>query len=74
PTPWNQLEAGVLFAIGVPLLVLREEGIAGGIFDRGVTDLFIHKMPTARLARAQRRELREILRKWAADVHSSYYS
>src|SRR5437588_11123037 len=27
PTPWNQLEAGILFSLGLPLLVFRETGI-----------------------------------------------
>src|SRR5579864_153630 len=29
PTPWNQLEAGVLFALSKPLPVFREDGIEG---------------------------------------------
>ena len=29
PTPWNHLEAGILFSLGLPLLVFREEGISG---------------------------------------------
>jgi hypothetical protein len=45
PTPWNQLESGILFALSKPLLVFREEGIEGGIFDNGVSDLFIQQMP-----------------------------
>jgi hypothetical protein len=35
PTPWNQLEAGILFALGLPQLVFKEPGITGGIFDHG---------------------------------------
>jgi len=46
PTPWNHLEAGILFSLRLPVLVFRENGISGGIFDEGVTDVFIHKMPT----------------------------
>ena len=29
PTPWNQLEAGILFGLGLPLLIFRESGISG---------------------------------------------
>ena len=29
PTPWNQLEAGILFGLQLPLLVFREEPVAG---------------------------------------------
>src|SRR5437588_13096591 len=30
PTAWNQLETGILFSLGLPLLVFRESGISGG--------------------------------------------
>ena len=45
PSAWNHLEAGILFSLNRPLLVFKEPAIAGGIFDEGVTDVFIHKMP-----------------------------
>lgn len=41
PTSWNHLESGILFGLGLPLLVFKEDGITGGIFDNGVTDVFI---------------------------------
>ena len=73
PTPWNQLEAGILFALGLPLIVFREHGVQGGVFDNGVTDLFIHEIPIGKTSPAGRKALREILRKWAARVQSHYY-
>ena len=48
PTPWNQLEAGILYTIGVPLLILRERSISGGIFDQGVSHWFTHTLPRRR--------------------------
>jgi hypothetical protein len=45
PTPWNQLETGVLFGLGLPLLVLKQGGITGGIFDEGASDVFVQPMP-----------------------------
>ena len=30
PTPWNQLEAGILFGLRLPLLIFREASISGG--------------------------------------------
>ncbi len=38
PSPWNQLEAGVAVGLGLPLLVLAEPGVAGGVFDLGPAD------------------------------------
>lgn len=70
PSMWNQLEAGVLYGLGLPLLVFREEKIEGGIFDIGVTDVFVHKMPTAKTSSD---ELREIFLKWQARVREHYY-
>lgn len=73
PTPWNQLEAGILFGMGLPLLVFREEGITGGIFDLGVTDLFIHKMPDPKMADNERKALTSVFLKWQARVREVYY-
>lgn len=44
-TPWNQLETGILFGLGLPLFVLKEGGITGGIFDEGASDVLVHSMP-----------------------------
>lgn len=73
PTPWNHLEAGILFALNKPLLVFREPAISGGIFDNGVTDLFIHTMPHEGMTRSERKAFREIVRKYATEVHGNYY-
>ncbi len=71
PSAWNHLEAGILFSLGKPLLVFREDGITGGIFDPGVTDVFIHKMPTGK---GDKSELREVFLKWRDKVGGIYYT
>jgi hypothetical protein len=71
PSAWNNLEAGILFSLGRPLLVFREEGIAGGVFDPGVTDVFVHRMPNVK---GDKSELREIFLKWRDKVGSIYYA
>jgi hypothetical protein len=73
PTPWNQIEAGILFSLGLPLLVFREEGISGGVFDRGVTDVFIHKMPLAPIQMEEKKALTMVFLKWQASVREHYY-
>ena len=73
PTPWNQLEAGILFAIDVPLLVFREPGISGGVFDNGVTDLFVHPMPKPDAEYQEKKALRAVFQKWTAQVRVHYY-
>ena len=32
-TPWNQVEAGMAAALGLPVLVVREPGVVGGVFE-----------------------------------------
>jgi hypothetical protein len=73
PTPWNQLEAGILFAMHLPILIFCESSIEGGIFDRGVTDVYVHKMPESNLSEEKKGELKQVFLKWSAQVRSVYY-
>ena len=73
PTPWNHLEAGILFGLGLPLLVFRESSIEGGIFDPGVTDVFIHRMPSAPPSASERAGIAAVFLKWQGKVREIYY-
>lgn len=73
PSPWNQLEAGILFALGLPLLVFKESNISGGVFDNGVTDVFIHPMPPADITPEDKKALHAVFLKWQAAVRTYYY-
>lgn len=74
PTPWNNLEAGILFALNLPLLIFRENNISGGVFDTGVTDVFIHKMPSPTINTKGRNSVKEVFLKWYAKISLHYYS
>lgn len=43
PTPWNHIEAGMAFMLDLPMLIIKEEGVEGGVFDVGNSDRFIHQ-------------------------------
>ncbi len=73
PTPWNHLEAGILFGLGLPLLIFREPQITGGVFDIGVTDVFIHKMPSPEISATELDNLKEVVLKWYAKTSAHYY-
>lgn len=73
PSPWNHLEAGILFGLQIPLLIFREEPIRGGVFDEGVTDVFIHSMPRGDIREENLEAFREVLLKWSARVREHYY-
>jgi hypothetical protein len=70
PTPWNQLEAGILFGLRLPILIFKEESISGGIFDPGVTDVFIHPMPHDG---TDGRALNAVFLKWQGNVQHKYH-
>lgn len=73
PTAWNHLEAGILYGLDIPLLVFREDGVEGGVFDSGVTDVFVHRMPEPPLSKSTRSGLDGVFMKWQADVRGHYY-
>lgn len=72
PTPWNHLEAGILFGLKLPLLIFKETSISGGVFDVGVTDVFVHTMPPPRPTAGQKEALKEVFLKWHARVQEHY--
>ena len=73
PSSWNHLEAGILFGLKLPLLVFKEKGIEGGVFDNGVTDAFVHAMPPARMTANERDALTAVFLKWQGKVREHYY-
>jgi hypothetical protein len=74
PTPWNHLEAGILFGLNLPLLIFREESISGGVFDAGVTDVYVHNMPPAVLSKDDKDSLKEVLLKWYGRVSARHFA
>lgn len=72
PTPWNHLEAGILYGLKLPLLIFKEEGVEGGVFDYGITDVFVHTMPPSRPGDLKKEELKHVFLKWHALVSQKY--
>jgi hypothetical protein len=52
PTPWNHLEAGLAFALDLPLLVLLGAHGKRGIFDEAISENAISYLPLDELASA----------------------
>jgi hypothetical protein len=72
-TPWNQLEAGILFSAGLPMMIFREPDISGGVFDPGTSDAFIHTMPSATTTQEGLDDLDSVFQSWVARVRRHYY-
>ena len=73
PTPWNHLEAGMLFSAGLPMMIFRELDIAGGVFDVGTSEVFIHQMPTSTMPAQAHDDLDSVFQNWVARVRRHYY-
>jgi hypothetical protein len=73
PTPWNQLEAGILFSAGLPMMIFREPDIRGGIFDIGSSEVYIHQIPTSKMKRETLDDLDSVFQIWVAKVRAHYY-
>ena len=71
PTPWNHIEAGILFGLKLPLLIFKEEGISGGVFDNGISDAFVHTFPS-KLDDKKKGEIKQVIQKWFAEVSVLY--
>ena len=69
PTPWNHLEAGILYSLGLPLLIIKEDGITGGVFDKGSSGFFVHSFE---LLDAEA-NTRQVFTKWVSKVNENYY-
>lgn len=67
PTPWNQIEAGILFGLRLPLLIFKEKEISGGVFDFGISDVFVHSFPD-KMSAKKRDEIKQVIQKWYAEV------
>jgi hypothetical protein len=73
PTPWNHLEAGILFSAGLPMMIFREPGISGGVFDVGTSEVYIHQMPTEAMSAEALDDLDSVFQNWVARVRQHYY-
>jgi hypothetical protein len=73
PTPWNHLEAGILYSRKLPILIFHEPTIRGGIFDVGIIPEFTHKMPTPNMSRSAKDELDTLFLRWASEVKNHYH-
>ncbi len=74
PTPWNQLEAGILSALRKPLLVFAEKGVTGGVFDRGALRGYVQEFDPARMEARDWERIRERIRHWTATVRTAFRS
>ena len=44
PTPWAQMEAGMAIMSGIPLLIVHQTGVEGGVFGLGENENTVHRI------------------------------
>ncbi len=44
PTEWNHIEAGLAYALNLPLLLIHHSGVGRGVFDPGATNSFRYEL------------------------------
>ena len=74
PTPWNQLEAGILSALRKPLITFVEKGVSGGVFDKGAIRGFLQEFDPAAMSVHDWEQIRERIRLWTANVRTTFRS
>lgn len=73
PTPWNHLEAGLLFALRRPIVVFKEAGVEqSGIFGLGESGLFVHTLPSPDDFDVAYIRTKQVLNSWAVSVLDEY--
>ena len=46
-TEWNHIEAALAYALELPTLVIHDQTVVRGVFDRGATKSFLHEVNLA---------------------------
>jgi hypothetical protein len=56
------------------ILVFREDEITGAIFDNGVSDVFVHPIPSPDITGTAKGALKQVFQRWAGKVREHYYN
>ena len=68
PTPWNQIEAVLAYKKKIPVLIVAQNGIDGGIFDYGVTGEFVLKTDLSKSNWCKENDFDGIFSEWYKDI------
>lgn len=68
-SPWIQIEAGMAYQAGLPLLVLKEDKLhSEGILDPQVSDSFVFEFNLKKLQTQLSNDLKELIVSWVNDI------
>lgn len=67
-TEWNHIEGGLAYALGIPLLVIHDNTVRRGIFDRGASNTFLYSTDFANSSWPLHPDIAGGLKRWREDV------
>lgn len=67
-TPWSQIEAGMAIGLNLPVLIVAEESLSGGVFDDMARDPHVNRVDLG--ADVRSRQFADAFTDWAATVRS----
>lgn len=68
PTPWDQIEATLAFKARLPVLVVANNGVAGGVFDRGVTGEYVLTMDLKKKYWYKDKDFLGVFKEWKSHI------
>jgi hypothetical protein len=68
-SPWGQIEAAMMLARNLPVLVFRDRGVRGGVFDEGISSMLVLDMPEPDPVAPR---VTAAVGHWAREVHRHY--
>lgn len=70
-TPWVQIEAGMAYQAGLPLLILKENKVyAEGILDPQISDYYVFEFDGEKQSMGLTPELKKIIFSWVTHIKS----
>lgn len=68
-SPWIQIEAGMAYQAGLPILILKEDKLhSEGILDPQISDSFVFEFELKKIQKELSAELKELILSWAKDI------
>jgi len=69
-SPWIQIEAGMAYQAGLPILILKEDKVYGeGILDPQISDSFVFEFELKKLQKTLSPELQELILSWVNHIN-----
>jgi hypothetical protein len=68
-SPWIQIEAGIAYQAGLPLLILKEDKVySEGILDPQISDYFVFDFTLKKMSKQLSPELKQSILSWVSDL------